>query len=168
MLSYVFCSNTWIVNGFCVTSWPDSLSQVNAISKASCCHSTLVIVDRIQLWSTGFEVNCSPSDRSADGLLWNTSAPCRRSRGNFCSSLLNGSCLGRAMRPVDEALRKLAPLRPGEVERWRRLLAYADEKSRRLVEWDVLRTAEEVLGKEQRLLLSCPPAEVCKGEIDLG
>jgi hypothetical protein len=69
---------------------------------------------------------------------------------------------------VEELLRQLAPLRPSDVERWQRLLAYADEKSRRLLEWQVRKAADEVLGREPGHLLSCPPPAVAMGQMELG
>src|SRR5262245_41236129 len=70
---------------------------------------------------------------------------------------------------VDEALRKLAPLRGEEVRRWKRQLPYLDERTRRLVEWRILRTASRLLGDvEEKLLLGCPTREVCQGDIEMG
>jgi len=70
---------------------------------------------------------------------------------------------------VERLLRKLAPLRPQQVARWRRSRELTDPETRALLDRHILLTARRVLGDdESRPLLSLPPEKVIKGSIHLG
>jgi DNA helicase HerA-like ATPase len=70
---------------------------------------------------------------------------------------------------VSSLLRKLEPLLPKEVDRWRRALPLVNEQTKRLIEQHVIMTARRLLGDhERRLLLPPPPASKAKGPIRLG
>lgn len=70
---------------------------------------------------------------------------------------------------IERLLRKLAPLMPDRVRRWRRNLDLVDHEMRVLIERQILVTAHDVLGDfRDRLLLSLPPRTRIRGPIHLG
>jgi len=70
---------------------------------------------------------------------------------------------------IKNLLRKLEPVLPEEVARWRRALPLVDERTRSLVEQQVRSTAQRILGDvENRFLLPPPPSKLCSGDLPLG
>ncbi len=73
------------------------------------------------------------------------------------------------MTPVERALRKLQPLMPRRVARWRHLLPVVDDETRSLLERHIQATALRTFGGLDRtLLLSLPPANRIQGQFHLG
>jgi len=70
---------------------------------------------------------------------------------------------------VQTVLRKLEPLVPGDVGRWRRILDLAEPEVRTLVEQQVIATAYKLLGDfRSKILLSLPPKSKSRGSFHLG
>jgi hypothetical protein len=72
------------------------------------------------------------------------------------------------MTPIDELLRKLAPLLPARVHTWRRHLAVADAATRALLERQIAHIAYARLRDPRALLLSLPPERRARGTFHLG
>lgn len=70
---------------------------------------------------------------------------------------------------VDDLLRKLEPLIPGEVARWRTSLPLVDAETRHLLEQHIVATAQRLLGDWTRKILLPPPTKkLSRGPIWLG
>tara|TARA_R110002111_G_scaffold177181_1_gene243192 strand:- start:1036 stop:3039 length:2004 start_codon:yes stop_codon:yes gene_type:complete len=73
------------------------------------------------------------------------------------------------MTETDILLKKLEPLIPEKVKKWRRTLDLANPELRELVHRQVLWTAHSILGDfRNKLLLSLPPAKIANGSFKLG
>ena len=70
---------------------------------------------------------------------------------------------------VTDALRKLQPLVPRDVESWKRSLPLLDVDTRLLLEKHIIIKAQRLLGDwEQRFLLPPPPKDKASGKLSLG
>lgn len=70
---------------------------------------------------------------------------------------------------IPKLLEKLEPLMPAEVKQWCRTLPMVDERTRRLLEKEILSTAYNVLGDfNKKLLLSLPSKKKAHGPLHLG
>ncbi len=70
---------------------------------------------------------------------------------------------------IEKLARKLAPLRPSQVRRWREARALADPELRNLLDQELAFEARRRLGSvDEKLLLSLPPASIAKGRFDVG
>ncbi len=70
---------------------------------------------------------------------------------------------------ITTLLRKLHPLIPKEVERWRATLPFLNVESRSLLEQEIKLTAERVLGNYwNKVLLTLPPKKALSGPFQLG
>ncbi len=69
---------------------------------------------------------------------------------------------------TDDLLRKLAPLEPRRVPRWRRALDFGDAKTVSLLERQIAFTAYRRLGDPRKLFLSLPSKRKIAGPIRLG
>tara|TARA_R110002167_G_scaffold105496_9_gene271350 strand:- start:6030 stop:6635 length:606 start_codon:yes stop_codon:yes gene_type:complete len=66
-------------------------------------------------------------------------------------------------------LRKLEPLIPERVKKWRKSLDFTNPELRNLVHRQIFHTAHSVLGDyRKKLLLSLPPEKIAKGNLHLG
>ena len=66
-------------------------------------------------------------------------------------------------------LSKLEPLIPDRVNSWRKAWPFLDDKTKSLLEKQVIATAYELLGDvNKKLLLSLPPSKKSQGAINVG
>lgn len=70
---------------------------------------------------------------------------------------------------IETVLRKLEPLLPDDVLRWRRILDLAEPETKGLVQQQVIATAYKLLGNfRNKVLLSLPPKSKSRGAFHLG
>ncbi len=70
---------------------------------------------------------------------------------------------------LERIARKLEPLRPKEVRRWRKLREQIDPEDRALLDRQIVALAGRVLGEfHDKILLSLPPRKLIRGTFNLG